>query len=113
MEIIDDKRPWGEERIFIKNQPATVKILLVRAGQRFSLQYHNNREEFWKVISGSPEIIIDQEKITAKNGEEFFIHKGSKHRITAGKDDAVIMEIGIGDFDENDIVRLEDDYNRI
>ena len=107
-----EERPWGKFTQFIHNEKCTVKILEVKPQQKLSLQYHNHREEFWVIIEGHPNIIIDEKTIQAKPGDEFTILQGSKHRIIGGEDYARILEIATGNFDEKDIVRLEDDYNR-
>lgn len=112
MNISDDHRPWGNFRRFTAGESTTVKILFVKAHERFSLQYHNNRDEFWRVLSGSPDITIDEKTEKAEVGDEFFITRGTKHRISAGQTDTSVLEIAFGDFDEEDIVRLEDDYHR-
>jgi mannose-6-phosphate isomerase-like protein (cupin superfamily) len=63
-------------------------------------------------MSGSPEIIVGEEKYYPKQGEEFEINIGVKHRVNAINDDVVILEISTGVFDEDDIVRVEDKYGR-
>lgn len=70
------------------------------------------REEFWRVVSGSPQIIISESTYEAKEGDEFNVPIEAKHRISAPNDDVVILEIATGSFDEEDIVRVEDKYNR-
>ncbi len=112
MEILTTKRPWGSFTRFTNNEPSTVKLINVNAGEQLSLQYHSKREEFWKVLSGSPEIIIGEEKFRAEVGDEFTVKTGMKHRISAPVDAVTILEIAQGEFDEEDIVRLEDKYNR-
>jgi len=109
----DDERPWGSFRQFCKNTPATVKILSLKPNEMFSLQSHAKREEFWRVISGygTAEIGDDQKKI--KLGDEIFIPIEMKHRLMAGIDGLEVMEISIGNFDENDIIRYEDKYGRL
>ncbi len=107
------KRPWGSFTCFTNNEQSTVKILNVYKGEQLSLQYHNHRSEFWKIISGNPEIVIGDDTHSAKEGDEFNISVGTKHRISAPHDDVVILEISTGQFEEEDIVRLEDKYNRI
>jgi len=78
-----------------------------------SLQYHNHRDELLYVISGHPIFTIGEKKIDAQPGDEFMVAKLEKHRIET-KDDAVqILEIAFDDnFDEEDIVRIEDNYGR-
>ncbi|MGA7828202.1 MAG: phosphomannose isomerase type II C-terminal cupin domain [Geobacteraceae bacterium] len=113
MHIINDIRPWGSFRQFTDNQQTTVKIINVTAGQRLSLQYHNHRDEFWVVLSGNPRITIGADVLDAAPGDEFTVPVNTLHRMEAPKNDACILEIAFGDFDENDIVRLEDAYGRI
>jgi len=108
-----DTRPWGSEEIFTINEPTSVKILTINPGQRCSLQYHNSRKEFWKVIEGNAIFEIDGKKIEAKTGDEFEIEVKMTHRLVGKDAPAKILEISFGEFDENDIVRLEDDYGRI
>lgn len=106
-------RPWGTFVEFTKNELSTVKILIVNPGEEFSLQYHKNRREFWRVLSGTPTVIIGNEKINAKEGDEFTVEKGEQHRISAKDSEARILEISFGEFDEDDIVRVKDKYGRI
>ena len=113
MEIKNDKRPWGSFRQFTQNEISTVKILDVEDGHKLSLQYHLSRDEFWVVLFGSPKITIGQENISAAKGDEFFVPRKTEHRIEAVGGDARILEIAFGEFDEDDIVRVEDAYGRI
>ena len=62
--IIVDK-PWGNYLEFIRNTPATVKILNVSAGESISLQKHAERDEFWLVESGNGTITIGELEIKA------------------------------------------------
>ena len=113
MEPITTKRPWGSFTRFTNNELSTVKLLYVNKGEELSLQYHMKREEFWRVISGTPDIRINDDTFQAKVGDEFNIPLGTKHRISAPNDDVVVLEISKGEFDEDDIVRIEDKYNRV
>lgn len=107
------ERPWGNFRQFTFNTPSTVKILFVKKDEAFSLQYHNKRTEFWKILSGTPEITIGEAVVFAKPGDEFEILPKTNHRAWAIGKDAEILEISMGDFDEEDIIRLEDKYGRV
>ena len=107
-----ERRPWGEFRKFVENEKVTVKIILVVAGEEFSLQEHHHRSEFWHIISGTPEVTIGETTVNAKAGDEFTIPVGSMHRMKAVGGDATFLEISSGEFDENDIVRMKDDYGR-
>ena len=55
---------------------------------------------------------LNDQFFTLDEGEDIVIPKGTKHRVHADKNQCVILEISYGSFDENDIVRLEDDYQR-
>lgn len=112
MDIKDEQRPWGSFRRFTKNEPSTVKLVLVDAEKQLSLQYHNDREEFWKILDGNPTIIIGDTTTIAQAGDEFLVPKKTNHRISANEQNVRILELAFGPFDENDIVRLEDSYGR-
>ena len=112
MDIYKEERPWGSFTQFTKDKPSSVKILSVNAGESNSLQYHNNRDEFLYIISGNPTMIVEDKKTNAQQGDNFFIHKKEKHRIIANEQDVKILEISFGMFDEDDIVRLDDKYDR-
>ena len=105
-------RPWGNFERFTLNEKSTVKIITVNPGEEFSLQSHKHRGEFWRVLSGSGVITLDQDHHTIHAGENFFSPAGHEHRMEGGPDGLVFLEIAFGDFDENDIKRLEDKYGR-
>ncbi len=106
-------KPWGEFREYAHNEQVTVKTLLVKAGECISLQQHAHREEFWRVLSGTPRITIGESVVEAVAGDEFTISAATQHRIEALGGDAELLEIARGIFDEEDIVRLEDSYGRV
>lgn len=112
LEPFTEERPWGGFRVFTKNVPSTVKTLFIKRGEAFSLQKHERRHEFWRVLSGNPDVTIGSDIIKAKAGDELEISPGTNHRVSAPEDDVEILEISLGDFDENDIIRLEDKYGR-
>ncbi|HVX02123.1 MAG TPA: phosphomannose isomerase type II C-terminal cupin domain, partial [Nitrososphaera sp.] len=108
-----EERPWGWFEQFNRNDPCTVKLIHVKAGSRLSLQYHEKRSEFWKVVKGPAIIHIDGKKFTGKSGDEFQIPTRAKHRLAAkSTSDVILLEISYGHFDEDDIIRIEDDYGR-
>lgn len=106
------KRPWGSFIRFTDNELSTVKLLYVNKGEELSLQYHAHRTEFWKILKGHPEVTIGDKTEHFKEGDEFTIEPCVNHRIGAPIDDVVILEISTGRFDEEDLVRVEDKYNR-
>src|SRR3989338_8170710 len=106
--IIVDRRPWGGFRQLTQNEPVTVKIITVNAGKAFSLQYHKKRDEFWCILSGKAEVTVGDTTIPAQVNQEFYISANTKHRLKALEGDVSFLEISFGQFDETDIVRLED-----
>lgn len=110
---LHDERPWGGFEQFTQNEDSTVKILTIRAGQQFSLQTHEHRDEFWYIIAGDGVLTAGDEHTEAHAGMEFWIPRGVQHRAHASGTDLKILEISFGHFDEDDIVRLADDYGRI
>lgn len=107
-----EERPWGFFREFTENDKGTVKIIFVRKGEAFSLQSHEHREEFWRVLSGNPDIMVGDKTKRARKGDEFDIQPKTDHRISAPIDDVEVLEISRGEFGEDDIVRIEDKYGR-
>ena len=112
MKVYSESRPWGRFEKFHENKSCTVKLIYVNANSRLSLQYHKKRSEFWKVIKGTAMVEIDEKRIVLEEGETIMIPKQTKHRVHALESECIILEISYGRFDENDIVRLEDDYQR-
>ena len=113
IEIVVVKRPWGNFRQFTRNVPSTVKILTVKAGEELSLQNHKKRSEFWHVVHGDGIIQVGKRKKNVGEGNEFYIPEGEMHRLIAGSSGIIVLEIAMGEFDENDIIRYEDKYGRV
>jgi mannose-1-phosphate guanylyltransferase/mannose-1-phosphate guanylyltransferase/mannose-6-phosphate isomerase len=107
-----EKRPWGNLERFTHNEMTTVKILTIAAGEEISLQTHEHRDEFWRVINGAGVIRINGKDNEAKKDDSFFISRLTEHRATSGSEGLTILEIAFGDVDENDIKRLADRYGR-
>lgn len=110
--VYSENRPWGRFEKFHQNKPCTVKLIYINANSRLSLQYHNKRSEFWKVVKSTAIVELDGKVVILTEGETIVIPRRAKHRVGALDSDCVILEIAYGKFDENDIVRIEDDYQR-
>ncbi len=108
-----EERPWGDFERFTLNEKTTVKIITVKEGESISLQTHEHRDEFWRVLKGSGLIRIGDTEHKAHEGSQYFCPRHSEHRVTGGIDGIIFLEIAFGDFDETDITRLEDRYGRI
>ncbi len=112
-EIKEESRPWGKFRSFPHKQARSIKIITVNPGEAVSLQYHHNRSEFWVVLDKGLEVTVGEAVWQPEEDEEIYIPRKSVHRIRClGPKKARVMEIWIGNSDESDIVRLEDEYGR-
>ena len=98
------------------------KILIISPNNRLSWQYHHRRSEIWKVVSGKIKVVtshddIERNEKILKEGDEIRLYKGERHRIIGMDEYALVAEIWIhtdkdNPSDENDIVRVQDDFNR-
>ena len=109
-----ENRPWGNFENLDEEKNFLVKKLTVKPNQKLSLQYHNKRSEYWVVVKGRGLITLDNNEIKCKPGSSFFIEKKQKHRIeNTGSENLIIIEVQMGaKLSEEDIVRIEDKYNR-
>lgn len=107
------ERPWGRFEQFATNEPVTVKIITVSPGHRLSLQTHDHRGEFWRVLDGSLVVTLDDDVREVAAGESVWVPLGTRHRMAnEGTEPVRVLELAFGAFDEADIVRLDDDYAR-
>ena len=101
----------------------SLKILIIAPNKRLSWQYHHRRSEIWKVTSGEIRVDTSHDDLrrntkTLQEGDEIRINQGERHRIIGTDEYAIVAEIWIhtnkdNPSDEDDIVRIDDDYNRI
>ena len=136
----DFNRPWGgfllidesqsKEFIarFISNEDLKIenkispKILIVNPNSRLSWQYHHRRKEIWKVFKNDVGIIKSKDNNETEMkifnvGDIIELKKGERHRLIGLSNFGIVAEIWIhtdpaNPSDENDIVRLQDDYTR-
>lgn len=109
-----EERPWGSFRILSQNKGYKIKEIIVKPGQKLSLQMHHHRCEFWTVISGEAMVEINDVRKLMKPQESTFIPLQAKHRLeNPGTVDMVMVEVQCGDYlGEDDIVRFDDIYGR-
>ncbi len=109
-----DVRPWGQYWVLEDADTYKVKRIEVNPGGRLSYQYHHKRAEVWTIVEGVGRITLDGEVKDYKAGELAIIPLGAKHRIENPFNEPLIfIEVQHGTyFGEDDIVRIEDDYNR-
>ncbi|MFN8005599.1 MAG: phosphomannose isomerase type II C-terminal cupin domain [Terriglobia bacterium] len=111
--IYQEKRPWGTFRRYTHNQISTVKIITVNPGEILSLQYHRQRDELWVVLDPGLKVTLGDRIWEPQPYEEIYIPRGTNHRMAGvGGKPGRWLEISFGEFDEDDIVRLEDSYHR-
>ena len=104
-----EERTWGKFAQFSHNDKSTVKIITVNNGAKLSLQSHKNRDEMWIVLDGNIKIVLDDQTYETKPGVLCEIKRVQKRRLIGpGR----FLEISDGNFDENDIIRYEDDFGR-
>jgi len=109
-----ETRPWGEFHILYESD-CKIKKIIVHPQHRLSLQSHQHREEYWIVSLGEGKCQLDDSIQSIKKGDVIIIKKYQKHRlINDSSENLEIIEIQMGNyFGEDDIVRYEDDYNRL
>src|SRR5690349_12909478 len=108
IDVYVEERPWGKFEKFIENQKCTVKLLHLNPTAQLSLQYHHKREEWWKVVKGSVTVVVDDARTTLHENETIHLPKGCKHRAINLNNPSIILEISLGEFEESDIVRIQD-----
>lgn len=108
------ERPWGTYFVLEEETTHKVKRIVVNPGGRLSYQYHHKRAEVWTIVSGIGRITLEGETKDYLVGEVAQIPLGAKHRIeNPGEEPLVFIEVQYGEyFGEDDIVRIEDDYQR-
>ncbi|HER26333.1 MAG TPA: mannose-1-phosphate guanylyltransferase/mannose-6-phosphate isomerase [Rhodospirillales bacterium] len=107
-------RPWGHYQNLEQGPGFLVKRIMVKAGEKLSLQYHNHRAEHWVVVSGTATVTNGDDILTLAENQSTYIPLGAKHRLeNRTRDELHLVEVQSGDhISEQDIVRLEDTYGR-
>lgn len=107
-------RPWGSYQSLDSGDRHQVKRIVVKPGGRLSLQKHHHRSEHWVVVRGAALVTVnDTQKIVHEN-ESIYIPIGAMHRLeNPGKIPLHLIEVQTGSYlGEDDIIRVEDDYQR-
>lgn len=108
------KRPWGSYESIGKGDRHQVKHLIVKPGQKLSLQLHYHRSEHWVVVSGTAEVTLSDRTFILIEGESVFIQTSKVHSLSnPGRIPLEIIEVQVGSYlGEDDIVRIDDSYGR-
>ncbi len=108
-------RPWGKYTILHQGLGYAVKRITVNPKARLSLQYHMKRNEYWTVKTGMAQVAIGDYMCVLKENESVYIPATAIHRVTNVCNSPLeFIEVQTGaELNEDDIVRLKDDYGRI
>lgn len=110
MKIIE--KPWGREIILVEDKDYIVKELIVNPGQQLSLQYHKFKKEAMFLIDGVGQLQIGSKCHNMIRLEPYLIESNTIHRLMAPTASTHCRVVEISSNHPDDVVRLEDDYNR-
>lgn len=115
-ERITVQKPWGFFKNHFTTDLAHIKTLHLKPGGRLSLQKHAKRSERWVLISGEAQALVGESEDSLQSynlipHEVVLVPAHFLHRLES-KTGGTVLEISSGEFDENDIVRIADDYGR-
>lgn len=113
-EVAIKLKPWGREIWFARSEKYAGKILEIKKGHRYSLQYHEKKQETQYIYKGKAKLTYGknqddlQEKIL-NAGDKFDVPPYTIHRLEA-LEDTEVFEVSTPDLE--DVVKLQDDYGR-
>ena len=121
LEMLNRKRevtkPWGKEVIWAETPDYVGKLLYINEGHKLSLQYHEQKEETILVVSGELELTGSGQgrrgisTLKLSEGDTYHVTPHTLHRFAATLGSNVVLaEVSTNHLD--DVVRLEDDYDR-
>jgi mannose-1-phosphate guanylyltransferase/mannose-6-phosphate isomerase len=107
-------RPWGEYTVLEEGPGYKIKRIVVKPGEKLSLQMHHHRSEHWVVIKGTAKVTIGDRVMYVHENESVYVPKSTPHRLeNPGKIPLEIIEVQNGEYvGEDDIVRLDNEYRR-
>ena len=107
-------RPWGFYESLINADRFQVKRIVVKPGEKLSLQKHFHRAEHWVVVAGTAVVTRDAEEVLVRENESIYLPLGCVHRLSnPGRIPLELIEVQSGAYlGEDDIVRIEDTYGR-
>ena len=107
-------RPWGYYQSIDNGARYQVKRIVVKPGAALSLQKHYHRAEHWVVVKGIAEVTRGNELVLVHENESIYLPIGTVHRMAnPGKINLELIEVQTGSYlGEDDIIRIEDVYNR-
>ncbi len=107
-------RPWGWYEGIDTGERFQVKRIMVKPGEKLSLQMHHHRAEHWVVVSGTAKVTRDGQEDLLTENQSTYIPLGTSHRLeNPGKIPLHLIEVQSGAYlGEDDIVRFDDLYKR-
>ena len=107
------QKPWGWYRDLERHYDLVIKKLYIKPLSRFSLQKHFKRDEFWYIILERELslLIVLRRKLNLEIAS--VLVEGLFTDLKLDVDGLTFVEVQKGECSEDDIVRLEDDYNRV
>jgi mannose-1-phosphate guanylyltransferase/mannose-6-phosphate isomerase len=109
------KRPWGAYTVLELGDGFKVKLVEVKPGKALSLQYHKKRSEHWVVVEGTAKIVKGKHCSVFEANQSTYIPIGCAHRLVnpLKNKNLKIIEVQAGKYlEEDDIVRIKDDFGR-
>ncbi len=108
-------RPWGNYDSLDNGTRYQVKHIMVKPGEKLSIQMHHHRAEHWIVVSGTAKVTNGDNTFLVTENESTYIPVGTVHALeNPGKVPLEMIEVQSGSYlGEDDIVRFEDRYGRI
>ncbi|BFM49642.1 mannose-1-phosphate guanylyltransferase/mannose-6-phosphate isomerase [Marinomonas sp. THO17] len=107
-------RPWGTYETVDLGDRHQVKRIMVKPGEKLSVQMHHHRAEHWVVVSGTAKVQNGDQEILLTENESTYIPVGVVHALeNPGKIPLELVEVQSGSYlGEDDIVRFSDRYGR-
>ena len=110
-------KPWGYESLWAHTDQYVGKVLYIKPGRRLSRQYHEIKEETIYVMEGTLVLEIgsgkDMETLRLNRNSTYHIEPGVIHRFCAEESGPPVRLMEVSTPQIDDVVRLEDDYNRV
>lgn len=105
-------RPWGHSTVLDTAPRYKIKKVIVKPGQKLSVQKHFHRNEHWIVVNGTALVTVNGEASLVRTNESTFIRMGDEHSVeNPGKIDLHLIEVQVGEYvKEDDVVRSGTDW---
>ena len=114
MPLSFEDRPWGRWEEHLNEPGYRVKRLIINPKKRLSLQSHALRSEYWVVVQGEGKFNLDGREECISRGDSLHVPIESVHRVSnTTTEPLVLIETQLGVCMEDDIIRYEDDFNRV